>query len=219
MFFGDGYASADDVVGHELTHGVTEHESNLVYMNESGAINESLSDVFGELIDQTNGAGNDSASVKWLMGEDLPIGAIRSMKNPKLYGDPDRYLSPLYYTGEGDNGGVHFNSGVNNKLCYLLTDGGSFNGETITAMGVDMRLPTCITKRSATCWRSRLRTTIWRWGLKQAAVNLGWTNSQANESGQCLVRRRDHPRNQTAAAFPGASERFGQCVGFAVVAK
>ena len=55
MVFGEGFAAADDVVGHELTHGVTESESALFYYMQSGAINESFSDVWGEFIDQWNG--------------------------------------------------------------------------------------------------------------------------------------------------------------------
>ena len=58
MVYGQGFASADDVVGHELTHGVTDFESDLYYFGQSGAINESLSDVFGEFVDLTNGAGH-----------------------------------------------------------------------------------------------------------------------------------------------------------------
>lgn len=139
MAYGDGFASADDVVGHELTHGVTEFSSHLFYYFQSGAINESLSDVFGEFVDQTNGAGDDSAGVKWQLGEDLPgIGAIRNMKNPPAFGDPDRMTSPNYTIdqSEGDAGGVHTNSGVNNKAAYLITDGDTFNGRTITGIGV-----------------------------------------------------------------------------------
>jgi len=90
MTYGAGYASADDVVGHELTHGVTEHTSNLFYYYQSGAINESLSDVFGELIDLSDGVGNDISGVRWRLGEDLPIGAIRNMANPPQFNDPDR---------------------------------------------------------------------------------------------------------------------------------
>lgn len=136
MYFGQGFAAADDVVGHELTHGVTQYESNLVYLNQSGAINESFSDVWGELIDQNNGGGTDTPAVKWLMGEDVPgFGAIRSMIDPTSFGDPDRTGSPKFYTGPFDNGGVHINSGVNNKLCYLLTDGATFNGRTTVGMG------------------------------------------------------------------------------------
>jgi hypothetical protein len=119
MTYGRDYAKADDVVGHELAHGLTEHMSHLYYFYQSGAINESMSDVFGELIDQWNARdyyGRDSASLNWLMGEDLPGGAIRSMASPPLYDQPDRMRSALYWDGlDGDgvivdNGGVHYNS-------------------------------------------------------------------------------------------------------------
>jgi Zn-dependent metalloprotease len=81
MAYGDSFSQADDVVGHELTHGVTQFTSNLFYYYQSGAINESLSDVFGEFIDQTNGRGNDSPAVRWLLGEDVPGGAIRTCES------------------------------------------------------------------------------------------------------------------------------------------
>jgi Zn-dependent metalloprotease len=137
MAYGQGFANADDVVGHELTHGVTEFSSSLFYFYQSGAINESFSDVWGEFIDQTNGAGTDTAAVKWLMGENVPgFGAIRNMKDPPAFNDPDRMLSTNYYCDEDDNGGVHFNSGVNNKAVYLLTDGATFNGQTVTGLGI-----------------------------------------------------------------------------------
>ncbi|MDH5631448.1 MAG: M4 family metallopeptidase [Gammaproteobacteria bacterium] len=137
MAYGDGFSAADDVVGHELTHGVTEKTSNLFYFYQSGAINESFSDMWGEFIDLTNTGGNDSAGVRWLMGEDIPgIGAIRSMANPPAYGDPDRIGSAIYHTETTDNGGVHINSGINNKAAYLMVDGGTFNGQTIAAMGI-----------------------------------------------------------------------------------
>ena len=136
MVYGDAMA-ADDVVGHELTHAVTQYTSNLIYSYQSGAINESFSDVWGEFIDQTNGSGNDLSSVTWLLAEDTALGPIRSMKNPPAYGDPDRMNSPYYYRGSGDNGGVHINSGVNNKAAYLMVAGGTFNGRTITGIGLD----------------------------------------------------------------------------------
>ena len=138
MVYGDTYAGADDVVGHELTHGVTEYTAGLVYLNQSGAINESMSDVFGEFMDLTYDSSfdNDSAGVRWDMGEDLPIGAIRDMADPGRFGDPDRMGSPAFYTGPDDSGGVHTNSGVNNKAAALLTDGGTFNGYTVTALGI-----------------------------------------------------------------------------------
>jgi Zn-dependent metalloprotease len=137
MTYGDGFASSDDVVGHELSHGFTDFTSHLFYYYQSGAINESLSDVFGELIDQTDGLGDDSDGVRWLLGEDLPasIGVIRNMKNPPQFDNPDRTSSPFYVGDASDSGGVHTNSGVNNKAAFLMTDGGTFNGQTVTDLG------------------------------------------------------------------------------------
>ncbi|MDD2919822.1 M4 family metallopeptidase [Rhodoferax sp.] len=136
MSYGAGFATGEDVVAHELTHGVTEKESNLFYYYQAGAINESLSDVFGELVQQNDPTGTVVPATKWLMGEDLSIGALRSMSNPTLYGDPDRMTSANYYTGSLDQGGVHTNSGVNNKAAYLMVDGGTFNGQTVSAIGL-----------------------------------------------------------------------------------
>jgi Zn-dependent metalloprotease len=145
MVYGDayGFAQADDVVAHELTHGVTQFESNLFYYYQSGAINESFSDLWGEYYDQTNGQGNDASNVKWLFGEDVSsFGVMRSMSNPPAYSDPDKMSSPNYqrlpYTDDNwDNGGVHTNSGINNKAVFLMVDGGTFNGKTVTALGWD----------------------------------------------------------------------------------
>ena len=143
MYFGDGHA-VDDVVGHEYTHGVTDYESDLVYENHSGAINESFSDVWGEFIDLGNGAGNDNTIVRWELFEDLPGGSLRDMQDPSRspFFDPDCLGSPFFVQPvpnpdvSNDFGGVHTNCGVNNKLCYLLTDGDTFNGQTINGMGI-----------------------------------------------------------------------------------
>ena len=139
MVYGDSFASADDVVGHELTHGVTQYTSNLFYYFQAGAIDESMSDVFGELIDLTDGVGTDTAAVRWKLGEDLPasIGVVRDMLHPETFGDPDRLTSAMYKSTTSDNGGVHSNSGVNNKATALMVDGGTFNGQTITGLGTD----------------------------------------------------------------------------------
>lgn len=133
MVYGEGF-TADDIVGHELAHGVTEYTSNLFYYYQSGAINESISDVFGELVDQANDAVLDAPN-KWLLGEDSPFGAIRDMKNPPALGDPDRMGSPIYTDLAEDSGGVHRNSGVSNKAAVLIADGGAFNGRSITGVG------------------------------------------------------------------------------------
>jgi bacillolysin len=142
MAYGQGFAAADDVVGHELTHGVTDFSAHLFYYFQSGAINESMSDVFGEFvdIDQHITAG-DTAATRWKLGEDLSIGAIRDMEDPALFGQPDRMTSPNYAADavdevNGDSGGVHTNSGVNNKAAFLMTDGATFNTRTVTGLGI-----------------------------------------------------------------------------------
>ncbi len=136
MVFGDGFADADDVVVHELTHGVIQHTAQLLYYSESGAINESLADVMGELADQLSDVGGpDAPADRWKLGEQLPIGAIRDMQNPGRYGDPDRMTSPAYWSDERDNYGVHINSGVNNRAAVLMVDGGTFNGVTVKPIG------------------------------------------------------------------------------------
>jgi len=140
MVYCQGLSEADDVVAHEYTHAITDRTSKLFYYYQSGAINESFSDLWGEFVDQTNGSGNDTPAVKWLIGEDLRpysgMGIVRDMKNPPSYHDPDRMTSALYYLSSEDSGGVHINSGVNNKAVYLMTDGDSFNGQTISGLGI-----------------------------------------------------------------------------------
>jgi Zn-dependent metalloprotease len=108
MVFGDGFASADDVTAHELTHAVTQYSANLFYYMQSGALNESFSDIFGESVDLTNGQGTDTAVVRWLIGEDLPgIGAIRNMMNPLQFGDPGKVSDTQFRctSGDDDRGG------------------------------------------------------------------------------------------------------------------
>jgi Zn-dependent metalloprotease len=134
MIFGQGFTAADDVVAHELTHGVTQYESGLFYYWQSGAINESLSDIWGEFVDLTNSKGTDTSSVRWLLGEDSPFGVVRDMSNPRDYNQPDRMA--LFDCEDEDNGGVHTNSGIGNKAAYLIVDGDNFNGKTVTGIGI-----------------------------------------------------------------------------------
>jgi parallel beta-helix repeat protein len=176
MYFGEGFV-VDDIVGHELTHGVTEHESNLIYQGESGAINESLSDMWGEWIDLTNSGGTDTEAVEWLLGEDSSFGAIRCMKNPTLFGDPDRYSSVFYYKSDQDYGGVHTNSGVGNKLCYLLTDGDSFNGYTIQGEGIAFTAELFYECQVSLLTQSSNYEDLY-YALIQAAINLNVTVAQ-----------------------------------------
>ncbi|HZX54927.1 MAG TPA: M4 family metallopeptidase, partial [Ilumatobacteraceae bacterium] len=136
MVYGQGFATADDAVAHELTHGVTQFTSNLLYYAESGAINESMSDVLGELVDLSDvTSGPDPPADRWLLGEQLPGGAMRNMADPPSFNDPDKMTSPLYFGNISDSRGVHINSGVDNKAAFLITDGATFNGQTIVGLG------------------------------------------------------------------------------------
>ncbi|BAU12832.1 bacillolysin [Leptolyngbya sp. NIES-3755] len=137
MVYGDGdgelfnrFTVSIDVIGHELTHGVTQNEAALIYRGQSGALNESFSDVFGSLIKQK--VLNQTADqADWLIGEGLLTAkvngtALRSMKAPgtayddKVLGkDPQPAEMKSLYTGNADNGGVHINSGIPNRAFYL----------------------------------------------------------------------------------------------------
>jgi len=141
MAYGDGCTGGsivtDDVVAHELTHGVTEFSSNLIYAYDSGAINESFSDVWGEYYDLSNGTAEDIPANRWVIGEEFTAGeGFRDMQDPTIHGDPDRVGSPNFWTDARDTGGVHINSGINNKAAYLMADGDTFNGQTITGIGL-----------------------------------------------------------------------------------
>src|SRR2546426_5219775 len=136
MVFGDGdgmifnrFTIALDVIGHELTHGVTGSEVNLVYTGEAGALNESISDVFGSLVKQY-ALQQDANSADWLIGAGLlmiPDTALRSMKapgtaydDPKLGKDPQPATMSQFVHTSQDNGGVHINSGIPNHAFFLL---------------------------------------------------------------------------------------------------
>lgn len=120
--FGDGNdnpLTAIDVVSHEFTHGVTGNSAGLIYRNESGALNESFSDIFGNVVERF-ALGNEA---DWLIGK--ANFTLRDMQNPKAYGDPDTYKGENWVSGTSDNGGVHTNSGVQNYWFYLMCEGGS----------------------------------------------------------------------------------------------
>lgn len=136
MIFGDGdgtiFASFTldiDVIGHELTHGVVQYECNLDYQGQSGALNESLADVFGIMIKQ-RALNQDVTQSNWLIGENVLIGdqyALRSFKapgtayvnHPDLGTDPQSGNMTGYINDPNDNGGVHTNSGITNHAFYL----------------------------------------------------------------------------------------------------
>ncbi|MER6974313.1 M4 family metallopeptidase [Nocardioides sp. NPDC000445] len=142
IYLGQGLV-VDDIVGHELTHGVIERSSNLFYWYESGAINESMADIMGEIVDHRYATPGDSPT-DWRVGEDSSFGAIRDLANPTVHDQPDRMTSSLWEADDlsyyADGGGVHTNSGVGNKTAHLISQGGTFNGRTIS--GIDVGDPT-----------------------------------------------------------------------------
>lgn len=133
MGFGDGGENYSpltslDIVAHEFTHAITQHSTKLVYAGESGALNESFSDIFGELVEHYyHPDGND-----WIIGSDVVEvsgkNGIRNLANPKdpqmIRQQPDTYLGEYWHEGISDFGGVHINSGVQNYWFYLLMEGG-----------------------------------------------------------------------------------------------
>lgn len=136
----DDYVSLD-VCGHEFTHAVTGFSAGLIYQGESGALNESFSDIFGEVIENFTLGTND-----WiLLGE---LGGIRSMANPDLFSDPRTYNDTLWVqancaspSATNDYCGVHTNSGVQNHMFYYLCNGGSgtnYFGKEFKINGIGM---------------------------------------------------------------------------------
>lgn len=137
MVYGDGdgstrsFTASIDVVGHEITHAVTDSTSNLLYQDESGALNEALSDIFGTLVEYHQGENPD-----YVMGEDLFTQsgkAIRSLSDPTKYGDPDHYSNR--YTGDDQSKFVHTNSGIINKAAYLIAEGGEHFETNVNGIG------------------------------------------------------------------------------------
>ena len=155
MTYGDGATrfrplTAMDVCGHEIGHAVCEKTANLTYSNESGAMNEGLSDIWGASIEDyavhTLGviSGGVKAKSTWLIGEEIDKqqAALRSMSDPKSLGQPAYYKGVNWYTGTADNGGVHTNSGVLNHWYYVLAAGESGTNEgggtySVTGVGLD----------------------------------------------------------------------------------
>ncbi len=163
--------TGDDTVAHEWAHAYTQFTNNLIYQWQSGALNESYSDIWGEVVDLLNGRGSDAPgglrtagscstfgqgnpsvdnSYRWLSGEDDPAfgGAIRDMWNPVCYNDPGKVTDTAQYICTTfDGGGVHINSGIPNHAFALMVDGGTYNGQTITGLG--------LTKAAHIHWRAQ----------------------------------------------------------------
>ncbi len=187
MTYGDGGSNnspftALDIAGHEIAHGLTTNTANLVYQAESGALNESFSDIFGNSVEFTA----RPAQASWQLGEDLGF-VIRNMANPNAEGDPDTYFGTNWasLTG-GDNGGVHTNSGVQNFWYYLLVTGGSGtndNGDAYTVNPLGLTDAGRVAFRNLTVYlTSSSQYTDARFFAIQSAVDLfGGCTSQVQE--------------------------------------
>ena len=213
MVYGDGdgttfapLAKSLDVVAHELTHAVTGSTAGLVYKNESGALNEAMSDVFGAATE----AYKDGAITAdtWKIGEDVYTpgtsgDALRYMNDPALGGDYDYY--PTRYVGTSDNGGVHWNSGIQNLAFKLLVTGGthprSKTSNSVTGIGMaaaekifyralevystsstNFRVMRAHTLRSASDLYGSTSTQYTQVGNAWTAVGNAWTSNSASIS-------------------------------------
>jgi Zn-dependent metalloprotease len=203
MVYGDGdedlpeeerlfnrFTKVIDIIGHELTHGVTQYEANLVYRNQPGALNESISDVFGSLVKQRL-KNHTAEQADWLIGEGLftsnvDAEGIRSMKAPgTAYDDPVLGRDPQpghmddYVETSSDNGGVHINSGIPNKAFYnVATEIGGYAWEKAGAIWYlalcDELQPTSDFQAAANATYKVAGTLYGKDSAEQRAVYNGW---------------------------------------------
>lgn len=226
LVFGDGngtnstpWGNAFDMVVHEMTHGVTDFESDLVYKNESGALNESLSDIFAASAEAWNDGGITGDT--WKFGEDIWTpntagDALRYMDNPTRDGASKDFY-PERYTGTSDNGGVHWNSGISNLAFQRLVVGGGHprykNHFGVSAIGMS--------KAEAIFYRAQteyLTSTsdfqAMRAATLRAAEDLYGTNSAERQSvnmAWCMVgviNTGCPPSNLTGSGFIFAGRRW-----------
>ncbi|MCX6352789.1 MAG: M4 family metallopeptidase [Bacteroidetes bacterium] len=159
MTYGDGDGSVFtpltslDICGHELSHGVTGNSAGLAYSFESGALNESFSDIFGTSIEFYA----NPTTADYIIGKECTPSkrGIRNMANPKAFNNPSTYLGSYWVTGSFDNGGVHTNSGVQNHWYYVLVNGEkgtNDKGNNYDVKGIGMTDAARITYRNLTVY-------------------------------------------------------------------
>jgi Zn-dependent metalloprotease len=197
MVYGDGdgvifrnFTSCLEVIGHELTHGVTDYEADLIYEGQSGALNESMSDVFGVLVKQWR-LRQTAADANWLIGDGL-FGpsvkgeALRSMKapgtaydDPRLGKDPQPAHMDDYVETDEDDGGVHINSGIPNRAFHLTAvELGGFAWEKAGMIWYDVLTralrPTSTFVEAANATFTAATVRYGRGSLEQKAVKSAW---------------------------------------------
>jgi len=235
--FGDGDGTTAnplttlDIVAHEYGHAWTDYTSNLTYQAESGALNESFSDIIGAVVEfyvQPDGRANYpnkvAGTADWLMGEDcwLSSTALRDMRSPSnttTVGSgreqPSYYHGSYWYDFSGDNGGVHYNNGVQNFLFYLLSEGGSGTNDgmpySVTGIGVDnARLVAYRTNSNYLISSSTHAGARGAWVSAATDLNPAWVSSvQAAWDAVGII---DLP-NPVSESFEGASLPAGWTTG------
>lgn len=160
MIYGDGDGKIGplvslDIIAHEITHGVTSNSAQLALENESGALNESFSDIFGVVIDHYT----RPEKANWTVGEEVSS-LIRSLENPSVNNDPDTYQGTNWKKlGDADMGGIHSNNGVQNHWFYLLSAGGSGKndlGNTYLVNGIGIEKSAQIAYRNLTVYLTNI---------------------------------------------------------------
>ncbi len=239
MVFGDGdghifgrFTRSLDVIGHELTHGVTQYEAGLDYQDQSGALNEHMSDVFGSLVKQY-ALGQTAKKADWLIGEGLWAPgikgiALRSMRapgtaydDPRIGRDPQPAHMSDYVDTADDNGGVHLNSGIPNHAFYLAAIG--FGGKAWVKAGkVWYRALTELLRRDADFMVAAAATveaagdlfdtkgaTVVRTAWKQVGIEVGAGSRRKPKAVPEPKPKRTTARQQGAAkdAHPRGTER------------
>ena len=164
--FSDGYIVLD-IVGHEFTHAVTGFD----YINESGAIDESFSDIFGELIQEENGGAD------WVVAPGI-VG--RSFANPTSRGQPDHYSNYVARAADDDKGGVHQNSGILNHAAYLLAVGGTHRLTDVEVQGIGTEKAKRLYYPVATGW---LRSNARMSDVRNASISVAQAMARARSHG------------------------------------
>ncbi|CAK8713924.1 hypothetical protein KKHLCK_02975 [Candidatus Electrothrix laxa] len=228
--FGDGDGSISnalttlDISAHEYGHAITQYTSNLVYQYESGALNEAYSDILGTAVEfaiQPDGTGSypdaTPGHADWLCGEDtwLYDVALRDLKDPQRYEQPSYYQGTYWYTGTGDNGGVHYNSGVANFAYYLLAEGGvgSNDGHSYDITGIGREGAAAVALRANYYYHtSGDQYADARTAWIQAAQDLGYdTQTVADVWTACGVMGEEEPIGEVSHDMtPPANTSAGQ---------
>lgn len=229
MLYGDGgqifrpLSVSLDVVGHEFTHGVIQRTSNLIYQNQSGALNEAVADIFGAFIEHSV-APDDNKN--WALGEAVVRAGspLRDMRNPQAVDQPQPAHMSRFVNTQQDNGGVHINSGIINNAAFLMTVGG-----TNPVSKVEVKYGIGWEKSEKLWYRANTRYFMQNTnfaqaaqGVLQAATDIGLTQNETNivecafkatgiAQGQCATLV--DPKSNTPAPGTDPTDPDGDGVG------